>query len=137
MNRRKARENAFIAQFAASFGGEVEKPEEGEAPEYELDDFSQGLLDLYDAHAAEIDAEIENHLKGWRVQRIQKVSLAILRNSVAEMLYTGEDLDSVIINEAVELSKKFGDDQDYQFINGVLGSISRERAAAPKEGAEC
>jgi hypothetical protein len=46
-----------------------------------------------------------------------------------------EDMDSVIINEAVELAKKFGGEEDYQFVNGVLGSIARERAGQMPEDA--
>ena len=61
----------------------------------------------------------------------------MLELAVAEMAFGGEeDLDSVIINEAVELAKKFGGEEDYQFVNGVLGTIARGRAGEPEPEAE-
>lgn len=130
MSRRKARENAFVSLFATSFGGSdvqeiLDISREDEA-EYAVDEFGEGLLRLYAQNADVIDENIQAKLKGWSVKRLQKVSLAILRMSVAEMLYGEGNMDSIIINEAVELAKRFGDEEDYQFINGVLGSISRE-----------
>lgn len=134
LSRHKARENAFLAMFSTSFGNSVEDAillAEEEDADYQLDDFARGLLRCYQTNAQAVDKEIELRLKGWNVKRLQKVNLAILRLSVAEMLFGGEpDMDSVIINEAVELSKRFGDDGDYQFINGVLGNVSRDKAEA-------
>lgn len=131
MNRRKARENTFIALFESSFGGEM--PEiiqysREEAGEYQVDEFGEGLLVQYAAHTDEVENAIETRLKGWKVNRLPRVSLAVLRLAVTEMLYSDEEMDSVAINEAVEISKKFGDEGDYQFINGILGSISREKS---------
>ena len=65
-------------------------------------------------------------LKNWSTSRISKVCGAILRLSAAEMMYSHEEMDSVVINEAVEICKKFAGDNDYQFVNGVLGAISKE-----------
>ena len=68
------------------------------------------------------------------MNRIPRVCLIALELAVTEMFFGGEeDLDSVIINEAVELVKKFGGDEDYQFVNGVLGSLARERSGAAEE----
>ena len=136
LSRHKARENAFLALFSTSFGSSVEDTillAEKEDADYELDDFARGLLRCYAANSQAVDQEIELRLKGWNVKRLQKVNLAILRLSVGEMLFGNEpDMDSVIINEAVELSKRFGDDGDYQFINGVLGSVARDKGKAPE-----
>lgn len=132
MNRRKARENAFIALFEASFGGEMNeiiKYGRVEASEYAVDPFGEGLIRLYYEHSEEVEEKITAKLKGWTLSRLPKVSIAVLRLSVTEMLYGQPDMESVVINEAVELSKKFGDDSDYQFINGLLGSLARERHA--------
>ncbi|NLW79873.1 MAG: transcription antitermination factor NusB [Ruminococcaceae bacterium] len=133
MKRRKARENAFIAMFAASFGGDALEAMQAIREETQTmgaDDFGEVLLQLYQNHAEAIDNAIQANLKGWKVNRLHKVNLALLRLSVAEMLYGGEDIDSVVINEAVELAKKYGDESDYQFVNGLLGSISRAKTAA-------
>lgn len=132
MNRKQSRENAFVAMFSLSFGEDVQgvlDQSREEDAEHPVDEFGETLIRLYEEHPAEVDEAIGEHLKGWTMDRIQKVNLAILRISVAEMLYGAPDMDSVIINEAVELAKKFGDEDDYQFVNGILGSISRKKEA--------
>ncbi len=129
MNRRKARENAFLTMFSISFGEEISDAVQlarEERQEFAVDAFGENLLNMYSEHTEEIENTISEKLKGWQLNRLPKVSSAILRLAVAEMLYGKDDMDSIIINEAVELAKKFGDESDYQFINGVLGSVSRE-----------
>ena len=59
-------------------------------------------------------------------ERLPRVSLTILRLAVAEMLFGGENKPGVAINEAVELTKKYGADEDYQFVNGLLGAVARD-----------
>ena len=77
-------------------------------------------------HEEEIDAKIsENLKKGWKISRISKVSLALLRLAVYEILYRDDVPTSVSINEAVELSKKYTVKEDTSFINGVLGSVAK------------
>lgn len=130
MNRRKARENAFIALFEVSFGGSIEEVvsagrEVDDA--YAVDEFGLTLLNGFAQHSQEVDTLIESKLKGWKVNRLARVSLAVLRLAVTEMLYGQPGMDSVVINEAVELSKKYGEQEDYQFVNGVLGSLARAR----------
>lgn len=140
MKRRESREAAFSALFAASFHEEpvCELPApDGAPPEATaaLDEFGQGLVDSFGEHSENVDHLIEKNLKGWRVERLPRVSLSILRLAITEMLYGEPDMHSVTINEAVELAKKYGGDNDYQFINGVLGSVSRETGAQGIEGA--
>ena len=133
MKRRTARENAFIAAFEASF-----RPQElaeiiadsREFEEFAVDEYGQALLLNLEAHREEIDTLIASKLKDWTLARLPRVNAAILRLAVAEMRFSGQnDMDSVVINEAVELAKKYAGDDDYQFINGVLGAISRDEAA--------
>lgn len=139
MKRRTARENAFIAAFEASF-----RPEEleeiiadsRECGEYAVDEYGEALLCNMTAHREEIDQLIASKLKNWTLARLPRVSAAILRLAVAEMRYSGQDMDSVVINEAVELAKKYAGDDDYQFINGVLGAIARQDAPAGESSAE-
>lgn len=128
LSRRKARENAFIVLFSTLFGNSLQEATElaeEDKNDCHLDEFASNLLQLYAENAQVVDYEIEIKLKGWNVKRLQKVNLAILRLAVAEMLFGEPNMDSVIINEAVELAKRFGEEADYQFINGVLGNISR------------
>ena len=87
-------------------------------------------------HAAELDEIITAHLKGWTLPRVPRVSLVALRLALAEMLYGEEQKPGVAINEAVELVKKYGADDDYQFVNGLLGSVARERGEAPESHAD-
>lgn len=72
-----------------------------------------------------IDDVIAKHLKGWTIDRISKVSLAILRLAVYEILYLEDIPESVTIDEAVELCKKYSTVEDSAFVNGVLGSVVR------------
>ena len=81
---------------------------------------------LIDELKEDIDAKIAAHLsKGWKIQRISKTSLSIMRVAVYEMCYREEIPVSVAINEAVELAKKYTPD-DSKFVNGVLGAIAAE-----------
>lgn len=133
ITRRKSRENAFIAVFEAGFSAnDIEDilAVTQEVPEYEeymLDEFALELLKLYYKHAEEVNDAIQAKLKNWSHDRISRVANAVLRLSVAEMLFSSDDVDSIVINEAVEICKKFAGDSDYQFVNGVLGAISKDR----------
>ena len=76
----------------------------------------------------QIDALVERYSNGWKVKRISRISLAILRLCIYEMLYVEDIPFSVSINEAVELCKKYNDDKAPAFVNGILNTI------ADKEG---
>jgi len=74
----------------------------------------------------DIDAEIEKHSSGWRVDRISKVSLAVLRLAVFELLFAEEKLPySIAINEAVELAKLYAEDGAASFVNGILNALAK------------
>ena len=75
----------------------------------------------------EIDQKISAFARGWTIERIMRVDLAILRLGVYE-LSLGEVPAGVVINEAVELANEFSTDKAGAFINGVLGNISRSDA---------
>lgn len=70
-----------------------------------------------------IDLIISQHLKGWKIDRIAKVDLAIIRLAIVEIQSIEDIPMSVSINEAINLGKKFNDEESGQFINGVLGKI--------------
>lgn len=82
------------------------------------------LLDAID-NLDTIDKKITDNAKGWKINRIAKVDLAILRVALAEIIYNPLIPESVSINEAVEISKKYSIDDSHKFINGILGSIYR------------
>ena len=74
----------------------------------------------------ELDTIISENLTGWKIDRISKVSLSVLRLAIYEMKYVDEVPEGVAINEAIELCKKYSTADDASFVNGVLGSISRK-----------
>lgn len=71
-----------------------------------------------------IDTSLSSHLIDWTLDRISKVDLAILRVAVTEVLYFEDIPNSVAVKEAVDLSKKYGDEESAGFVNGVLGKIA-------------
>jgi N utilization substance protein B len=74
-------------------------------------------------HLEQIDGLISSAAVGWAYSRISKISKAILRIAVYELLYAKDVPVAIAINEAVELSKKYDDPDAYTFVNGVLGAI--------------
>lgn len=95
-----------------------------DSDEIQTDEFCLDLLRFSLSNLEQIDATITPHLKKWTLQRLPKVSLAVLRISCAQLLFMPELPASVIINEAVELAKEYGAEDEYAFVNGALRSIS-------------
>lgn len=139
LTRRQARESAFLAAFSLTF--HPDEPQQalkdcGEMQEIAEDRFTARLLQDLTAHSADIDETISNHLKGWALSRLPRVSLTAMRVALAEMLYGDEKKPAVAINEAVELVKKYGAENDYQFVNGLLGAVARERGLTESSDSE-
>ena len=130
-NKRKSREQPFIILFEKSFNTELSVDEIMDiAIETEViskDKMTADIVKKAEENIEDIDAVIEHNLKGWSKQRISKVSLALLRMAVCEMKYFDKVPVGVSINEAVEICKVYGSDEDKGFVNGILGSISREK----------
>ncbi len=130
MTRREEREQAFILLFEKSFNEETELSELYDlAVENEVvcgSEFVKTLAFKAWENIAEIDAAIEKYSVGWKISRISKVALAVLRLAVCEIRYFDDIPVKVSINEAVELCKKFASKDDYSFVNGILGSVSKE-----------
>lgn len=104
------------------------KPNEREA------DFMNRMFDGVVANADAIDARLTPFLKGWTIDRVTRVDLAILRLAAHELML-GETPRSVVINEAVELANQYSTEKAGGFINGVLGNLGRslDAAVAPDE----
>lgn len=130
-DKRKARKQAFIILFERSFNSELTIDEilkiAVESEVIEKNKMTADIVRKAEEHIDEIDGVIEKNLKGWSKQRISKVSLALLRMAVCEMKYFDKVPVGVSINEAVEICKVYGSDEDKSFINGILGSIAREK----------
>jgi len=77
-------------------------------------------------HLEEIDAAIEQHLEKWSLARLPKIERTVLRLAVYEILYMPETPKRVVLNEAIELCKTFGDDGSSKFVNGVLSKFTEQ-----------
>jgi N utilization substance protein B len=129
MSRRKSREQAFALLFEKSFNDlPVMDLAEGaqDARELIIEPFALALAQGTEEKLADIDARIDTFSHKWSRGRISRVALAVLRLAIYEMEYEADTPVSVAINEAVELAKKYGGDEDSSFVNGVLGGISRQ-----------
>lgn len=85
----------------------------------------QSLASLFQ-HCASIDQIIEENLKRWRLERVMRIDLAILRVAVNEMCFTKLAPVRVTINESVELAKRYSDEGSYRFVNGVLSGVAKK-----------
>lgn len=91
-------------------------------------DFISDVRKLFEENASNIDEIIERNCKSWSLSRLSRVDLCILRLAVIELYYLSDDPFKVIVDEALELAKKYSDeDKAPRFINGVLGSIIKEQ----------
>ena len=130
MTRHEARELAFVLIFEKSFQEDVTIVELIEnALELEIfptNAFAENLAKKVYANLDEIDALINDNLVGWSAKRISKVSRAILRLAVCELLYSENMPVGVAINEAVEIAKKYATSDDASYVNGVLGTIAKK-----------
>jgi N utilization substance protein B len=131
ISRRSAREQAFILLFEMcfcqdDFSIDLVKENALDSRDVEFCDYAEKVALGVNEHKDELDEIIDAHLKkGWKINRLSKVTLAVLRLAIYEMKYEEDVPFSVSINEAVELSKKFSIDES-GFVNGVLGAISKD-----------
>ena len=129
MSRRQARENVFYLVFEAQFQKQdcnyaelFQTAQEIGVVKY--DEYTEKVFFGIMSELEAIDKKIEENAKGWKLERISKVSMAIMRICVYEMLYVDDVPFNVSINEAVELAKKFDYDKAPSFINGVVNKIA-------------
>ena len=146
MTRRELREHTFLLLFRKDFheaeemeeqltlyfeGIELTDDEQGGSERYRFLTLPEGTdaeevkARFYDicSHRDEIDAVLSEAASGWKLNRIGKVELTLLRMALYEMRYDEETPEKVAINEAVELAKKYGADASSGFINGVLAKL--------------
>mgnify|MGYP000910511087 CR=1 FL=1 len=129
MGRRAAREEAVKLLYQL----EIQKEDRDKQIEYTLNEgkFSEKereyIADVVHGvfeNVEYIDGVIEKYSKGWKLNRISKIDLSILRLSIYEMKFRNDIPYSVSINEAIELAKKYSAEESGAFINGILGRIS-------------
>jgi len=143
MKRSQIREQIFKLLFRIEFNSEEDMPEQVklfiESPTLDNDendikdvvlteDEQAYIINKYNditAHLSEIDSLIDDTAKGWTSDRLGKVELTILRLAIYELKFDDDIPVSVAIDQAVELSKRFGRDESYSFINGILAKLAK------------
>lgn len=130
--RRKSRELVLQMLFQADMGRQgpddvrrtfwAERSEVGD----DVRGFADDLFRTATDRTADIDALIEGHAQHWRMERMAAVDRNILRAAVAELLGYPDTPRAVVINEAIEIARKFSSPESVQFINGVLDSVGRD-----------
>ncbi len=93
--------------------------------EGKISEFAVSILSIVIENLQVVDSLIKKHSTNWELDRLAKIDKSILRIAVSELLYT-ETASAIIMNEAIEISKKFSSDNSGKFINGVLNSITEE-----------
>ncbi|HMC31781.1 MAG: transcription antitermination factor NusB [Acidobacteria bacterium] len=130
--RRKSRELALQMLFQADMGrqdaADVRRTfwAERNGVTADVRGFAEDLFRVATDRAEEIDKLIARHTEHWRMERMAAVDRNIIRGSVAEFLAYPSTPKAVIINEALEIARKFSSPESVQFINGVLDSIAKE-----------
>ena len=130
MSRRTAREKAFKMLFAIDIGDNTIE-EASEIVMYLMKNESYKLFILSVVRGvlenlSKINELINKYSDDWSVNRMASTDRNILRLAIYEILYCQDIPVSVSINEAVEIAKKYGDEQSYKFINGLLGAIAKD-----------
>ncbi|MBC5647141.1 transcription antitermination factor NusB [Christensenella tenuis] len=133
MSRTSARETAMKLLYEYSITGTLNGDSLENAPDAlgaeSLDENNLRYVEEVIAGLAEkcneIDGIISSNSKSWKLERIAKVDLAILRLALYELLYMDDIPQKVTINEAIELAKKYSAEKSYQFVNGLLGGYLR------------
>ena len=137
MSRRKGRILAFQALYSWDVG-ETSKEEilslswaDSAAEKNAVDggekDFARLLISGTLDKISEIDSQIASHLSpSWSMERLNKVTLAVLRMSVYSLLYQRDLHPTIIIDEAIAIVKEFGQDDSFKFINAILDKISKD-----------
>ena len=118
MSRIQSRENAFKLIYSKLYVGDAEI-----SPIDEIDDFCMSLVDAFNNNVDEIKSKISTNLKGTTIERVYKIDLALLYLAVAEMFYLQGSEYKVVINEVVELAKRYSTDNSPKFINGFLAGL--------------
>lgn len=132
MKRSAAREEAFKLLYSL----EIQKEnldeqlemyfENEEITEREIKDYISSVVKGIENNISDIQNKIsENLKKDWKIERISKINLVLLKLAIYEILYT-ETPYKVAINEAIEIAKKYGDDNSPNFVNGILASVVKE-----------
>src|SRR3984885_6276609 len=130
--RRKSREMVLQMLFQADMGrqtpDEVRRTfwREHDSTQEDVRGFAEDLFRAATDRTVEIDSLIERHAEHWRMDRMATVDRNLLRASVAEFMAYPETPRAVVINEALEIARRFSSPEAVHFVNGVLDSVGKE-----------
>src|SRR5881398_3336970 len=130
--RRKSRELVLQMLFQADMGRQSPDDvrrifwKERSSVDAEIRGFAEDLFRVATDRTPEIDGLIEKHAEHWRMERMAAVDRNLLRAAVAELLAYPETPRAVVINEALEIARKFSSPESVHFVNGVLDSVGKE-----------
>ena len=130
-SRRKGREYALQLLFRSEFSDPGDSEEliwESREVDSDTRDFAQFLHDRYVENKTEIDQLIRKHASNWKLERMATVDRNILRMAIAEFLFV-ETPRVVVIDEAIEVARKYSGDEATEFVNGILDSIHKDLKA--------
>ncbi|MCL2233701.1 MAG: transcription antitermination factor NusB [Treponema sp.] len=96
--------------------------------------FSRLLVSGTVENITSIDNMIQKHLKNWDITRLNRVDLAVLRMSAYTLMFQTDMPPNIVIDEAIDISKEFGADDSYRFVNGVLDGILKTISPSPQGG---
>ncbi len=125
MKRTDARELAFKTIYSKFFNSNTEEDIFANADSKGLE-FTTSILNEFANHYNEINEIISSKLKGYTIERLQKIDLAIIILATIELKFIRQTPKEVVINEAVELAKKYSTEKSPKFINGLLADIVKE-----------
>lgn len=129
--RRRAREAAMQILFQADFDREADLSEirkrfwEDHPADAETRAFADDLVEGATAHREEIDERLRRISEHWSVSRMSPVDRNLIRSAIYELLYK-ETPSRVVINEAIEIAKRYGTEESGAFVNGILDRVARE-----------
>ncbi len=130
MKRRRAREYALQILFQLELTGSKISDEvfqefwEGNDEEQEVKEFTCQIVENTRAHISEIDEIIKKAAENWAIDRMAVIDRSILRAATYELIYRTDIPPSVVINEALEIAKKYSTEESAPFINGILDKIA-------------
>lgn len=118
MSRIQSRENAFKIIYSKLY-----TIDEQISPIDEIDDFCQSIVDAFSTNYADIKQKVELNLKGIKLDRVYKIDLALIYEAIAEIFYIKGSEYKIVINEVVNLAKRYSTDRSPSFINGFLAGL--------------
>jgi N utilization substance protein B len=124
-SRREARERALALLYEAEAKGEPGS-DVLDAQPIQVEEYAADVVAGVADHQADLDALIGRFAKGWVVARMPAVDRTILRMACYELAHRPDVPPNVVINEAVELAKRYSTDDSGRFVNGVLAAVSAE-----------